>query len=74
MLNPFGLSLSKPCPFALCQREKQPFDKLRVSGKRNGRALFHPIQPEIVIDATIFIPFGINLHMQEEPDVAAEGF
>lgn len=74
MLNPFGLSLSKPCPFALCRREKKPFDTLRVSGKRNGRALFHPIQPKVAIDPAVFIPFGINLHMQEEPDVAAEGF
>jgi len=29
--HPFGLSLSKPCPFS--REEGQPFDKLRANGK-----------------------------------------
>jgi hypothetical protein len=31
--NPFGLSLSKPCPsFKSRKNELQPFDKLRANG------------------------------------------
>jgi hypothetical protein len=35
---PFGLSLSKPCTFL----KGQPFDKLRVNGKKDGTAVRHP--------------------------------
>ena len=38
IFSPFGLSLSKPCPFLLSLRQEgQPFDKLREAGVYNDR-------------------------------------